>query len=60
MNSINQRNRLYKRLKQTKTDAPSYEAKRTCFNKYRNLLKKTITHENVYFIKTFSINTKTT
>ena len=26
LNFINQRNRLYKRLKPTKTDAPSYEA----------------------------------
>ena len=51
LNSINQRNRLYKRLKQTKTDAPSYEAKRTSFNKYRNLLKKTITHAKCVFYK---------
>ena len=42
---------MYKRLKQTKTDAPSYEAKRTCFNKYRNLLKKTITHAKYVFYK---------
>ena len=44
-------NRLYKRLKQTKTDAPSYEAKRTSFNKYKNLLKKTITHAKCVFYK---------
>ena len=42
---------MYKRLKQTKTDAPSYEAKRTSFNKYRNLLKKTITHAKCVIYK---------
>ena len=51
LNSINQRNRLYGRLKQTKTDAPSYEAKRTSFYKYRNLLKKIITHAKRVFYK---------
>ena len=51
MNSINKINRLYKRLKQTKTDGPSYEAKRTSFNKYRNLLKKTIIHAKCVFYK---------
>ena len=51
LNSINKKNGLYKRLKQTKTDAPSYEFKQTSFNKYINLLKKTITHAKCVFYK---------
>ena len=42
--SINQRNRLYKPLKQMKTDSFDYVIKKADFNRFRNVLKKTITH----------------
>ena len=42
LNSINRRNKLDKVLKQTKTDATSYATKKSNFNRYRNILSKTI------------------
>ena len=42
LNSINRRNKLYRVLKQTKTDAISYATKKINFNRYRNVLCKTI------------------
>ena len=42
--SINHRNRLYKHLKQMKTDSFDYVIKKANFNRFRNVLKKTITH----------------
>ena len=43
LNSINRKNILYKVLKQTKADAISYARKKCFFNRYRNILTKTIT-----------------
>ena len=44
LKSINHRNRLYKNLKQYKPDSFMYTEKQLQFNRYRNNLKKTITH----------------
>ena len=44
LKSINQRNRLYKNLKQFKPDLFIYTEKQLYFNRYRNEPKKTITH----------------
>ena len=44
LKSINHRNRLYKNLKQYKPDSFMYTEKQLQFNRYRNELKKTITH----------------
>ena len=44
LKSINQRNRLYKNLKQFKPDSFIYTEKQLYFNRYKNELKKTITH----------------
>ena len=41
LKSINIRNKLYKKLKQSKIDSVDYIAKKTDFNKYRNTLSKT-------------------
>ena len=54
MNSINRRNKLYKVLKQTKTDAISYATKKSNFNRYRNILSKTIAFaKRTYYIHIF-------
>ena len=42
--SINHRNKLYKKLKQTKPDSFAYIEKQTHFNRYRNNLKKIMLH----------------
>ena len=42
--SINLRNKLHKLFRQTNSDALCYIEKQTAFNRYRNKLKKTITH----------------
>ena len=42
--SINHRNKLYKNLKQFKSDSFIYTEKQLYFNRYRHELKKTITH----------------
>ena len=44
LKSINHRNKLYKNLKQFKPDSFIYTEKQLHFNRYRNELKKTITH----------------
>ena len=44
LKSINQRNRLYKDLKQYIPNSFMYSEKQLQFNRYRNELKKTITH----------------
>ena len=52
--SINHRNRLYKHLKQMKTDSFDYVIKRADFNRFRSVLKKTITHaKRMYFKRLF-------
>ena len=51
LKSINQRNKLYKKLKQTSINSISYVAKKTMFNRYRNTLKKTITLAKVVYYK---------
>ena len=43
LRSINSRNKLYKKMKQSRIDSVGYIAKKTDFNKYRNTLSKTIT-----------------
>ena len=54
LNSINRRNKLYKVLKQTKTDAISYATKKSNFNRYRNILSKTIAFaKRTYYIHIF-------
>ena len=44
LKSINHRHRLYKNLKQYKPDSFMYTEKQLQFNRYRNELKKTISH----------------
>ena len=52
--SINHRNRLYKHLKQLKTDSFDYVIKRADFNRFRNVMKKTITHaKRLHFKRLF-------
>ena len=52
--SINHRNRLYKHLKQLKTDSFDYVIKKADFNRFRNVLKKTITHaKRLHFKRLF-------
>ena len=54
LNSINRRNKLYRVLKQTKTDAISYATKKKNFNRYRNVLCKTIDFtKRKYYIHIF-------
>ena len=54
LNSINCRNKLYKVLKQTKTDAIRYATKKSNFNRYRNILSKTIAFaKQTYYIHIF-------
>ena len=54
LNSINRRNKLYKVLKRTKTDAISYVAKKINFNRYGNVLCKTIAFaKRKYYIHIF-------
>ena len=54
LNSINRRNKLYKVLKQTKTDAISYATKKSNFKRYRNILSKTIAFaKRTYYIHIF-------
>ena len=51
LKSINQRNKLYKKFKQTSINSISYVAKKTMFNRYRNTLKKTITLAKLVYYK---------
>ena len=48
---INHRNKLYKNLKQFKADSFIYTEKQLYFNRYRNELKKTITHTKRSYYK---------
>ena len=56
--SINHRNKLHKILRQTNSDAFCYIEKQTAFNRYRNELKKTITHAKRLHYKTIFNNVK--
>ena len=52
--SINHRNRLCKHLKQMKTDSFDYVIKKADFNRFRNVLKKIITHsKRLHFKRLF-------
>ena len=51
LKSINQRNKLYKKFKQTSINSINYVAKKTVFNRYRNTLKKTITLAKLVYYK---------
>ena len=54
LKSTNNRNKLYKKLKQSRIDSINYIAKKTDFNKYRNTLSKTITNaKRVYYNQIF-------
>ena len=56
LRSINNRNKLYKKLKKTKIDSLSYITKKTNFNRYRNTLNKTITKaKRVYYKAIFNL-----
>ena len=56
LRSINTRNKLYKKLKNTKIDSPNYITNKTNFNKYRNTLNKTITNaKRVYYKEIFNL-----
>ena len=55
LKSINQRNKLYKKFKQTSINSISYVAKKTMFNRYRNTLKKTITLAKLVYYKNILI-----
>ena len=55
LNSVNHKNKLYKRLKKTKSHSPEYDLKKSTFNNYRNLLRRTIwLAKKNYFCKTFT------
>ena len=49
--SINQRTKLYKKIKQMKIDSFEYVIKKSEFNRYRNALKKIITHAKRLYYK---------
>ena len=51
LKSINQRNKLYKKFKQTSINSIVYVAKKTMFNRYKNTLKKTITLAKLVYYK---------
>ena len=51
LKSINQRNKLYKKFKQTSINSISYVAKKTMFNRYRNTIKKTIPLAKLVYYK---------
>ena len=53
LKSINQRNKLYKKFKQSSINSISYVAKKTMFNRCRNTLKKTITLAKLDYKKFF-------
>ena len=55
LNSVNHKNKLYKRLKKTKSHSPEYDLKKSTFNNYRNLLRRTIwLAKKNYFCKRFT------
>ena len=54
--SINHRNKLYKKLKQTKPDSFVYIEKQTHFNRYRNNLKKIMLHAKLSHYKKIYLN----
>ena len=55
LNSINQKNRLYKRLKKARSNSPEYDIKKLTFNTYRNSLRRIIyLAKKDYFCKKFS------
>ena len=56
--STNHRNILHKILRQTNSDAFCYIEKQTAFHRYRNELKKTITHVKRLHYKTIFNNVK--
>jgi len=62
--SINYRNKLYRKLKQTQIDTTNYIAARISYNKYRNALRKTITNAKTTHYKNlfdqFKFNIKKT
>ena len=43
LRSVNNKNNLYKTLKQTKMNSAIYETRKHRFNRYKNMLRKTIT-----------------
>ena len=50
-----QKKKLYKRLKKTKSNSPEYDLKKSTFNSYRNLIRRTIwLAKKNYFCKTFT------
>ena len=52
---INDRNKLYKKIKKAKIDSLSYMTKKTNFNRYGNRLNKTITNtKRVYYHEIFN------
>ena len=51
LKSINNRNKLHKKLKQCRIDSVDYITKKTDFNKYRNTLSKTITNGKCVYYK---------
>ena len=54
LKSINNRNKLYKKLKQSRIESVDYITKKAEFNKYRNTLSKTITNaKRVYYKQMF-------
>ena len=53
LTSINQRNKLYKKFKQTSMDSISYVEKKTMFNRYINTLKKTIIRAKLVYYKKY-------
>lgn len=57
LNSVNNKNKLYRRLKKTKSTSPSYEHKKTAFNNCRNLLRRVIRKaKKDYFATQFDRN----
>ena len=52
LNSINHKNKLYKRLKKARSNSPEYDIKKLTFNTYRNSLRRIIYLAKKDFCKT--------
>ena len=55
LNSINAKDKLYKRLLQTPTDSPDYQQLKTNVKTYKNIIRRAIMHaKRDYYRKTFN------
>ena len=55
LRSVNKKNKLYKCLKQTKSDSTIFEERKQRFNRYKNTLRKTIAQaKKLYYSNQFA------